>query len=189
MPHVAHLALRTRGTVGGSLAQADPAAELPACAVALEAVLRAARRGVTREIPAARFYRGIYTTALDPGEILTAVVIPPLAAGWRSHFSELARRHGDYALVALAAHCRIADGAIAEARLVFAGVGLTPVRARRAEAALSGRRPDTGGLAEAGRALDADLDPPGDVHASAALRRHLARVLLGRALTALVTGS
>jgi carbon-monoxide dehydrogenase medium subunit len=185
MPQVAHLALRTRGTVGGSLAQADPAAELPACAVALEAVLRVARRGAAREIPAARFYRGIYTTALEPGEILTGVVIPPLAAGWRSHFSELARRHGDYALVALAAHGRIADGAIGEARLVFAGVGLTPVRAGRAEAAVSGRRPDAAMLAEAGRALDADLDPPADIHASAALRRHLARVLLSRALTAL----
>ena len=185
MPQVAHLALRTRGTVGGSLAQADPAAELPACAVALEAVLRVARRGAAREIPAARFYRGIYTTALEPGEILTGVVIPPFAAGWRSHFSELARRHGDYALVALAAHGRIADGAIGEARLVFAGVGLTPVRAGRAEAAVSGRRPDAAMLAEVGRALDADLDPPADIHASAALRRHLARVLLSRALTAL----
>ena len=188
MPQVAHLALRTRGTVGGSLAQADPAAELPACAVALEAVLRVARRGAAREIPAARFYRGIYTTALEPGEILTGLVIPPLAAGWRSHFSELARRHGDYALVALAAHGRIADGAIGEARLVFAGVGLTPVRAGRAEAAVSGRRPDAAMLAEAGRALDADLDPPADIHASAALRRHLARVLLSRALAALTAG-
>ena len=188
MPQVAHLALRTRGTVGGSLAQADPAAELPACAVALEAVLRVARRGAARKIPAARFYRGIYTTALEPGEILTGLVIPPLAAGWRSHFSELARRHGDYALVALAAHGRIADGAIGEARLVFAGVGLTPVRAGGAEAAVSGRRPDAAMLAEAGRALDADLDPPADIHASAALRRHLARVLLSRALTALAAG-
>jgi len=188
MPQVAHLALRTRGTVGGSLAQADPAAELPACAVALEAVLRVARRGAAREIPAARFYRGIYTTALEPGEILTGVVIPPFAAGWRSHFSELARRHGDYALVALAAHGRIADGVIGEARLVFAGVGLTPVRAGRAEAAVSGRRPTAAVLAEAGRALEADLDPPADVHASAALRRHLARVLLRRALAALTAG-
>lgn len=188
MPHVAHLALRTRGTVGGSLAQADPAAELPACAVALDAVLRVARRGAAREIPASRFYRGIYTTALEPGEILTGVVIPPPASGWRSHFSELARRQGDYALVALAAHVRVADGAIAEARLVFAGVGLTPVRAGRAEAALSGHRPDGAALAEAGRALDVDLDPPADVHASSALRRHLARVLLTRALSALTAG-
>ena len=185
MPHVAHLALRTRGTFGGSLALGDPAAELPSCAVALDAVIRVARRGGEREIPAARFFRGIYTTALEPGEILTAVVVPPQAASWRVHFDELARRHGDYALVALAAAARVDDGAIAEARLVFACVGLTPVRATRSEAALGGRRPDAAALAEAGRALDADLDPPSDVHASAALRRHLARVLMGRALAAL----
>jgi carbon-monoxide dehydrogenase medium subunit len=186
MPHISHLALRTRGTVGGSLALGDPAAELPACAVALEAVIRAARRGATREIPAAGFFRGIYTTALEPGEILTAVVIPPAAPGWRSHFSELARRHGDYALVALAAHCRVEGGLIAEARLVLAGVGAAPARATRCEGAVTGRRLDAATIAEAGRALDADLDPPGDVHASAALRRHLARVLVARALAALV---
>jgi carbon-monoxide dehydrogenase medium subunit len=188
MPHVAHLALRTRGTFGGSLALGDPAAELPACAVALDAVIRIARRGSVRELPAARFFRGIYTTALEPGEILTAAVIPPPAAGWRSHFSELARRHGDYALVALAAQARVVGGVIAEARLVLAGVGLTPVRVARCEAAVAGRRPDAATLAEAGRALDADLDPSGDVHGSAALRRHLARVLVGRALATLAAG-
>lgn len=188
MPHVGHLAIRTRGTFGGSLALADPAAELPACVVALDATVRAARRGGIREIPAARFFRGIYTTALEPGEILTEVVIPPTPPGWRSAFDELARRHGDYALVGLAAHCRLSNGAIADARVVFTGVGLTPVRATWAEAALAGRRAEAGVLAEAGRALDADLDPPGDVHASAALRRHLARVLLARVLARLVEG-
>jgi carbon-monoxide dehydrogenase medium subunit len=188
LPHVSHLALRTRGTFGGSLALADPAAELPACAVALDAVFRLARRGSKREVPAARFFRGIYTTALEPGEILTAVVIPPAAPGWRSHFSELARRHGDYALVGLAAHCRMDGEVVSAARLVLAGVGLTPVRATRCEAALVGRRPDASALAEAGRALDADLEPPDDVHASPALRRHLARVLLDRALAALAAG-
>jgi len=186
MPHVAHLALRTRGTLGGSLALGDPAAELPACAVALDAVIRVARRGGEREVPAARFFRGIYATALEPGEILTAAVVPLRDASWRFHFGELARRHGDYALVGLATAARLDGGAIAEARLVFAGVGLTPVRATRGEAALVGRRPDAAALAAAGRALDADLDPPSDVHASAALRRHLARVLLARALAALV---
>jgi carbon-monoxide dehydrogenase medium subunit len=186
MPHVAHLALRTRGTLGGSLALGDPAAELPACAVALDAVIRVARRGGEREVPAARFFRGIYATALEPGEILTAAVVPLRDASWRFHFGELARRHGDYALVGLATAARLDGGAIAEAGLVFAGVGLTPVRATRGEAALVGRRPDAAALAAAGRALDADLDPPSDVHASAALRRHLARVLLARALAALV---
>lgn len=186
MPHVGHLAIRTRGTFGGSLAQADPAAELPACVVALAATLRLARRDGVREMPAARFFRGIYTTALEPGEILTEVVVPPVQPGWLSSFAELARRHGDYALVGLAAHCRVSNRAMVEVRLVFTGVGLTPVRATRAEAALVGRHPDANVLAEAGRALDADLDPPSDVHASAPLRRHLARVLLTRVLTRLL---
>ena len=185
MPHVGHLAIRTRGTFGGSLAQADPAAELPASVVALGATIRVARRGGVREIPASQFFRGVYTTALEPGEILTEVVVPPLQLGWRSFFEELARRHGDYALVGLAAHCRVTDGRIEEARLVFTGVGFTPVRASRAETALASRRQDANVLAEAGRALDADLDPPTDVHASASLRRHLARVLLSRVLTRL----
>ncbi|MBI4592698.1 MAG: xanthine dehydrogenase family protein subunit M [Candidatus Rokubacteria bacterium] len=185
MPHVAHLAVRTRGTVGGSLALADPAAELPACAVALDARIRLARPGAQREVPASDFFRGIYTTALEAGEILTGVVIPPSPPGWRAAFDELARRHGDYALVGLAARCRLDDGVIGEARLVYLGVGLTPVSARAAESALAGRKLDDRALAEAGEALDADLDPPSDVHASAALRRHLARVLLRRVLTRL----
>ena len=185
MPHVGHLAIRTRGTFGGSLAHADPAAELPACVVALGAVIRVARCGGVREIPAADFFRGLFTTALEPGEILTEVVVPAIQPGWRSAFDELARRHGDYALAGLAAHCRITDHTIEEGRLVYTGVGLTPVRATNAEAALRGRRLDGNAIADAGRALDADLDPLADVHASAALRRHLARVLLTRGLSRL----
>jgi carbon-monoxide dehydrogenase medium subunit len=186
MPHVGHRAIRTRGTVGGSVALADPAAELPACLVALDGIVRAAGRGSRRDIPAQRFFRGIYTTDLAPGEIVTAVVVPPIGPGWHSRFTELARRHGDYALVGLAAHCLVDGGVIKEVRLAFCGVGTTPVRASRAEAALSGRRPDPDVVAEAGRALDADLDPPGDVHGSPALRRHLARVLLARAVAQIV---
>ncbi|HEV2056999.1 MAG TPA: xanthine dehydrogenase family protein subunit M [Methylomirabilota bacterium] len=187
MPHVGHRAIRTRGTVGGTVALADPAAELPACLVALDAIVRVTGRGSRRDIPVQRFFRGIYTTDLAPGEIVTAVVALPIGPGWRSRFTELARRHGDYALVGLAAHCRVEGGVIREARLAFCGVGATPVRASRAEATLSGRRPDADVVAEAGRALDADLDPPGDVHASPALRRHLARVLLARAVAQIVT--
>jgi len=186
MPHVGHRAIRTRGTVGGSVALADPAAELPACLIALDAIVRVAGRGSGRDIPAQRFFRGIYTTDLAPGEIVTAIVVPPIQPGWRSRFAELARRQGDYALAGLAAHCRVDGGAIMEARLALCGVGPTPVRAFRAEAALSGRRPDPDVVAEAGRALDADLDPPGDVHGSPALRRHLARVLLARAVAQIV---
>jgi carbon-monoxide dehydrogenase medium subunit len=183
MPHVGHAAIRTRGTVGGSLALADPAAELPACAVALDATIRVEGRRGRRDVAAADFFRGIYTTALGPGEIVAEIVVPRATSEWRAGFEELARRQGDFALAGLAARVRIAGGAIAEARLVFFGVGPAPVRARGAEAALAGRSADAAALAAAGHALDADLDPPGDIHGSPALRRHLARVLLSRVIT------
>ena len=186
LPHVGHSAIRARGTFGGSLALADPAAELPACVVALGATIRVGRRGGTRDIAADDFFRGIYTTALGPGEIVTEILVPRPAAGWRWGFDELARRHGDFALVGVAAGVRVESGVVAETRLVFIGVGTRPVRARRAEAALAGRRADAEALAAAGRALDGDLDPPGDVHGSPALRRHLARVLLARVVSRLV---
>jgi carbon-monoxide dehydrogenase medium subunit len=186
MPHVGHRAIRARGTVGGSVALADPAAELPACLVALDAIIRVAGNGIQREIPAVKYFRGIYTTDLAQGEIVTAVVVPPIRLPWRSRFDELARRHGDYALVGLAAHCRVEGGVVKEARLAFCGVGATPIRALHAELALSAALPGANASAEACRALDADLDPPGDVHASPALRRHLARVLLARTLAQIV---
>ncbi len=186
VPHVGHAAIRARGTVGGSLALADPAAELPACAVALEATIRVGRRGGERDIAADDFFRGIYTTALAPGEVVIALRVPRPEPGWRWGFQELARRHGDFALAGLAAGARVQGGALAETRLCFFGVGTRPVRARRAEAALAGRRADEATLAAAGRALDSDLDPPGDVHGSPALRRHLARVLLTRVVRGLV---
>jgi carbon-monoxide dehydrogenase medium subunit len=213
VPHVGHSAIRARGTIGGSLALADPAAELPACAVALGATIRAGRRGGSRDVAADEFFRGIYATALAPGEIVTEIVVPRSAPGWRWGFDELARRHGDFALAGLAAGIRLAGrdaavagrgaavagrgaaegepsgyqrGVVTEVRLVFFGVGTRPVRARRAEAALAGRPADAATLAAAGRALDGDLDPPGDVHGSPALRRHLARVLLSRVVGRLV---
>jgi carbon-monoxide dehydrogenase medium subunit len=188
MPHVGHLAIRARGTLGGSVALADPAAEIPACLVALDARIRVAGRGGTREVAAARFFRGVYTTDLGPGELVTEVAIP-LAPGTRSCFLELARRHGDYALVAVAARARVTDGRLDDVRLALAGVGVTPVRAARAEAALAGRRADDpGAREEAGQAVAGEIDPPSDVHASAALRRHLARVLVTRAIAALAAG-
>jgi aerobic carbon-monoxide dehydrogenase medium subunit len=187
MPHVGHEAIRTRGTVGGSLALADPAAELPACAVALDATIRVEGRRGRRDVAAAAFFHGIYTTALGPGELVIEVVIPP-APGWRSAFQELARRHGDFALAGLAARARVESGAIGEARFVFFGVGSAPLRARRAESAVAGRRVDSEAIVAAQRALAAELDPPGDVHGSPALRRHLAGVLLSRVTTRLVEG-
>lgn len=184
VPHVGHAAIRARGTVGGSLALADPAAELPACAVALDATIRVSSRRGRRDIAAADFFRGIYSTALEPGELVTELVVPP-APAWRSGFEELARRHGDFALAGLAARARVDRGAVVDTRLVFLGVGTGPVRARRAEAVLLGRHADTDTLSAAGRALDDDLDPPGDIHGSPALRRHLARVLLARVVSRL----
>jgi aerobic carbon-monoxide dehydrogenase medium subunit len=185
VPHVGHAAIRARGTVGGSLALADPAAELPACAVALDGAIGIASRHGRREVPAQDFFRGIYTTALEPGEVVTHLTVPRASAGWRSGFDELARRHGDFALAGLAARVRVERETLVDARLVFFGVGTKPVRARGAEAALVGRRADAGALAEAARTLDTDLDPPGDIHGSPALRRHLARVLLTRVVTRL----
>lgn len=187
MPHVGHAAIRTRGTLGGSLALADPAAELPACVVALDAVIRVTSRRGGRDIAAADFFTGIYTTALEWGEVLTEVLVPASRAGWRSGFDELTRRHGDFALAGLAAHARGERSAVAESRLVFFGVGVAPVRAHRAEAALAGR-PTRDAIAAAQHALDDDLTPPGDIHGSPALRRHLARVLLGRVVARLVEG-
>jgi len=185
IPHIGHAAIRARGTLGGSLALADPAAELPACAVALGATIRVTGRGGRRDVPAADFFRGIYTTALESGELVTEVAVPR-AAGWRWGFEELARRHGDFALAGLAAGVRLDATTVAEARLVFFGVGTRPVRARAAEAALIGGRGDAAALSAGGRALDGDLDPPGDIHGSPPLRRHLARVLLARVVGRLV---
>jgi aerobic carbon-monoxide dehydrogenase medium subunit len=185
LPHVGHAAIRTRGTLGGSLALADPAAELPACAVALDARIRVEGRHGRRDVAAADFFRGIYTTAIEPGELVVELVVPR-ARGWRSEFQEVARRHGDFALAGLAARARVEAGRLAEARLVFFGVGVGPVRAHGAEAALAGRAGDAETITAARRALDAQLDPPGDLHGSPALRRHLAGVLLARVVTRLV---
>src|SRR5262245_43999610 len=177
IPHIGHAAIRARGTLGGSLALADPAAELPACAVALRATIRVTGRGGVRDVAAADFFHGIYTTALGGGELVTEVAVPR-AAGWRWGFEELSRRHGDFALAGLAAGLRLDGGTVAEARLGFFGLGTTPVPARA----------DAPALAAAGGALDGDLDPPGDIHGSPALRRHLAWVLLARVVGRLTEG-
>jgi len=182
MPHVGHAAIRARGTFGGSLALADPAAELPACVVALDATIRVASRHGTRDIAAADFFRGIYTTALTPGEVVVEVIIPRGDGTWRHGFDELARRHGDFALAGLAARVRVGGHAVRDARLVFFGVGSVPVRAHQAEAALKA----AGDVRAAGRALATELDPPGDIHGSPELRRHLAGVLLERVVGTLL---
>lgn len=182
VPLIAHPAVRNRGTIGGSLAFADPAAELPACCVALDAVIVARSASAERRIPAAQFFTGLYATALAQHELIAAIEFPMAKAGERSVILELARRSGDYAMAGVAAKAQAAGGALADPRIVFFGVGNGPVPAKGAMAAVTGKpaTPDT--IAAAQAALETDLDPPADLHGSPQMKRHLARVLLARAL-------
>jgi carbon-monoxide dehydrogenase medium subunit len=174
MPHIGHPAIRNRGTIGGSIAFADPAAELPACLLALGGEIEITGPKGRRSVKADDFFKGLFETALAPGEVLTAIRVPAAAPGMRFGFAEFARRHGDYAMAGLAA-CAWTGGNQPVVRLAYFGVGATPVRARKAEAALA-----RGDIIAAVRALDQDLDPPDDVQASGAVKKHLAGVLLKR---------
>lgn len=175
MPHIGHAAIRNRGTLGGSIAFADPAAELPACLVALGGEVEIAGPEGRRTVAADDFFKDLFETALGPRDVLTAIRVPAATADTRIGFAELARRHGDYAMVGLAAAARADGKAPKDPRLVYFGVGTTPVRARKAEAALAG-----GSLDQAVAALAQDLAPQDDVHATAAVKTHLAGVLLRR---------
>ncbi len=181
---VAHPQIRNRGTVGGSMAQADPAAEYPAVALVLNAELRAVGPDGERTIKADDFFVSYLTTALEPAEVLTEVRFPMLADGSGWAFQELSRRHGDFAMAG-AAVTSLVEGAgrCTEARIVLFGVGATPVRARGAEQMIAGEALAQPLLEVAGRKASEDLDEPlSDVHASAEFRRHLAEVLTRRAL-------
>ena len=180
VPLIAHPAIRNRGTIGGSLAYADPAAELPACIVALDAVVVTASAAGERRIPARDFFTDLLQTALNPGEIIAAVEIP--LAERHSAIQEVARRSGDYAMAGLAAALRLENGRVVAPRLVYFGVGNGPVLAARASAALEGRALDAAAIAAAQAALGEDLDPPQDLHGPPEMKRHLARVLTGRVL-------
>jgi aerobic carbon-monoxide dehydrogenase medium subunit len=188
MPYVAHPAIRNRGTVGGSIALADPAAELPACAVALGAQIELQGSQGSRTIAAEQFFRGLYETDLRPGEVVSAVTIPKSPPGYCSAIAELARRHGDYAMVGLAAHARVDGRALADVRLVFFGVGAKPVRAHAAGAAIEGSEIDEASIAAGQAALASDLEPVGDLQAGAATKLHLAGVLTARVLKQLAAG-
>jgi len=186
IPHVAHPQIRNRGTLGGSLAHADPAAELPAVALALDARFRIARRGGERWVEAHDFFTGLFSTVLAADEILIEVELPapPPRTGWA--FLESARRHGDYALAGVAARVTLdGDGRCASSRLVLLSVGDGPVDARRAAEALAGSGLEADAVAAACElASGEEIDPIGDVHASAAFKRQLVRVLTRRALDA-----
>ncbi|MGH7579739.1 MAG: FAD binding domain-containing protein [Gemmatimonadales bacterium] len=185
MPWVAHPQIRNRGTIGGSLAHGDPAAELPAVMVALDARVVLRSRTADRTVPAQAFFTGLLSTDVAPGELLTEVRLPSRPARSGMAFMELARRHGDFALVGVAVQVVLDEGgACASARIALLSVGDGPVLAAQSMAALVGSIPTASRIEEAARvAAETDIDPPADIHASAGYRRHLARVLVRRTLT------
>jgi len=182
MPHIAHPAIRNRGTFGGSCALGDPAAELPACAIALGATFIVAGMKGERRIPAQDFFKGLYATALKAGELLVAAEFPLPKPGYASAFGELARRHGDYAMVGVAAHGSTQGKKFSDMRVVFFGVADRPQRAAQLERALDSQPAAAKAIAAALAGLDADLSPRADLHGSAATKLHLAKVLAARVL-------
>jgi CO/xanthine dehydrogenase FAD-binding subunit len=182
--HVGHLAIRNRGTIGGSLSHADPAAELPMMAVLLDATLRIGSASGSRTVAARDFFLDTMTVDLESTDLLTEVVLPKLPAhtGWG--FEEIVRRHGDFALAAVAATLTLSGSEIVQARIALTGVGPTPLRAAEAESRLVGRGFDERLCRCAIEAVREAISPETDLHASADLRRHLAGVLTGRALAA-----
>lgn len=182
-PLIAHPAIRTRGTLGGSIAYADPAAEWPAVAVALEATVVTAGPKGERRIPADEFFRGLFETALLPFEMIVAIDVPKLQVGEVQTVKELARRSGDYAMVGLVARSVMTSGQPSQTRLAFFGAGERPVLARNAMAALDAGQ----GVEAAATALSRDLDPADDLQASGAMKTHLAKVLLRRAMAPLLS--
>jgi CO/xanthine dehydrogenase FAD-binding subunit len=184
MTHVAHLAIRNRGTIGGSLSHGDPAAELPMMALLLDAELQIASAGGKRMIAARDFFLGALTVDLAGGDIVTEIVLPklPPKTGWG--FEEVSRRSGDFALAAVAATVTLSAGVIVQARIALTGVGPTALRAAQAEALLVGHALQPGLIGRVIDAVRAAIAPDTDLHASSDYRRHLAGVLAGRAVAA-----
>ena len=187
VPQIAHAAVRNRGTIGGSLAYADAAAELPACCVALDAVIVTTSLTGERRIPAAQFFTGLFETALQDRELIAAVEFPMAQAPERSTVIEFARRAGDYAMAGLAARLTHDAGRITKPRLVLFGVGATPIMAHATMAVLDGQTASPALLSAAQAALQTDLDPQRDLHGGPDFKRHLARVLLARAIATLTS--
>ena len=184
LPLIGHEAIRSRGTIGGSLAHADPAAELPAVARALDAEFVVRGQSGERVVPAAEWFEGYLTTSRRPDELLVEVRFPAAGRGTGISFQEVARRHGDFAIVGLAASLTLSDGAISDARLAFAGMSDVPVRAAAAEDLLVGERPSTELFDEAARRATDDIDPPADLHGSSDYRKTVAATLVRRGLRA-----
>ncbi|MGO8957307.1 MAG: FAD binding domain-containing protein [Streptosporangiaceae bacterium] len=186
LPLIGHEAIRSRGTIGGSLAHADPAAELPAVALALDAEFVVRSKSGERVIPAAEWFEGYLTTSRRPDELLVEVRFPTAGPGTGISFQEVARRHGDFAMVGLAASLTLSDGAISDARLAFAGISDVPVRAAEAEDLLVGEQPSAELFDEAARRATDDIDPPADLHGSSEYRKKVAATLVRRGLRAAV---
>jgi carbon-monoxide dehydrogenase medium subunit len=185
MPFVGHPQIRSRGTLGGSLAHADPAAELPAVMVALDARLTVMSARGRRAVAAEDFFVAALTTAMAADELLTEIAIPPWPARTGSSMQEVAIRRGDFALGGVVTMLTLdAQGRVASARIVCFGVGPRPTRSLDAERSLAGGPPSAAAFAEAGRLASAGVDPADDIHASAAYRKRLADVLTRRALAA-----
>ena len=182
LPLIGHEAIRSRGTVGGSLAHADPAAELPAVARALNAEFVVRGPSGERVVPAAEWFEGYLTTSRGPDELLTEVRFLAARPGTGTSFQEVARRHGDFAMVGLATSVTLNVGTITDARLAFAGVSDVPARATAAEELLEGARPTAELFDEAARVAAADIDPPSDLHGSAEYRKKVAAALVRRGL-------
>jgi len=185
MPNVAHPQIRARGTIGGAIAHADPAAELPAVCVALNARFKLRRGAQERGVAATDFFVGLFTTVMEADELLVEIAFPPMPprSGWS--FQEVARRHGDYALAGVATAVSLdASGVCNDVRLSFLSVGDHAVLAENAIAALKGQSPTAEVIANAAAiAAQDDISPSGDIHASAEYRRHLAQTLAERTLT------
>ena len=182
MPFIGHRQIRARGTVGGSIAHADPAAELPAVALTLDATMVAASLDGEREIPASTFFAGPYMNSLEDGEILSHVIFPMVPPSTRCSFREFARRKGDFAVAGVAAAVDFEDGSVTAASLTAFAVGSNPVRLTGAEAAVAGRHLDEAALTDSAEAAAAEIEPWDDIHGSSQYRRQLVAALLRRAL-------
>jgi aerobic carbon-monoxide dehydrogenase medium subunit len=184
MPYIAHPAIRNRGTIGGSLAHADPAAELPAVMLALNAAFVVSTSAGAREVRAEDFFKGLFTTSLQSGELLTEIRIAPAPPGTGYAFQEISRRHGDFALAGVAVMVRVHGNNVCEhARIALFSVGDRPVLAEHAMKTLAGQQPSNELIRDAADAAAThDIDPPGDIHASPKYRRQLVNVLTRRAL-------
>lgn len=182
MPFIGHRQIRARGTVGGSIAHADPAAELPAVALTLGSTMVAVSSGGERSIPASTFFAGPYMNSLEEGEILSHVTFPTVPPTTRCSFREFARRKGDFAVAGVAAAVDFEDGSVTAAGLTAFAVGSNPVRLTGAEAAVAGRRLDEAALADSAEAAAAEIEPWDDIHGSSQYRRQLVAALLRRAL-------